>query len=123
MLGDSDLAKTIRHCQPIRIRGVANTRLQGTSPSLPHLIPPDLRCLRAAMRHGDEQVVPIRHEKAGASAAGRRNFREALVMIRIGLLDDVEIALATDRVKTSSFCVVENVVCVAGDIECRDCVS
>src|SRR5438067_2168937 len=87
------------------------------------LVTANLRLLTAVMWNSDKYAVPLRHEETGTSAAGRRYFREAFVMIRIGLLDDVEIALATDRVKTSSFCVVENVVGVAGNIECRDCVS
>ena len=73
------------------------------------------------MRHSYEQSVTFQHEQSGARAIGGVDLSERFVSVRIGLLDDVDLACAADRVDPMPFAVIEDFIGIAGDIDlCND---
>src|SRR5438067_10993934 len=72
------------------------------------------------MRDSDEQSVSFRNKKAGPSALRRVDLGQSSIVICVGLLDDIDLARATDRVNAMTLHVIKDIVGIAGDIDLRE---
>ena len=66
------------------------------------------------MWDSDEQSASFRYEKPGASAIRRIDFSGDFIGVGVSLLDDVDLARATDCVDAMTLAVVEEVIGIAG---------
>src|SRR5207248_6945711 len=73
--------------------------------------------LRTAMRDSNKQSVSFRNKKPGPSALRSVDFGQSFIVVCVDLLDDVDLASATDRINAMTLTVVEDVVGIAGDID------
>src|SRR5438067_13856598 len=71
------------------------------------------------MRDSDEQSVSFRNKKAGPSSLRRVDLGQSSVVICVGLLDDIDLARATDRVNAMTPHVIKDIVGIAGDFDLR----
>ena len=65
----------------------------------------------------EEQHVAFWKKEAGASAISCIHFRQGFVSVWIDLLDNIDLASATDHINAITFTIVEDVVGIAGDIK------
>ena len=81
------------------------------------MVSANLGLLRTAMWNSDEQSVSLRHEKPRASALRRVDLGQTFIVICVGLLDDVDLARAADRVNAMTLPVLKDIVGIAGDVD------
>src|SRR5438105_2328829 len=72
------------------------------------------------MRDSNKQSVSFRNKKPGPSALRSVDFGQSFIVVCVDLLDDVDLASATDRINAMTLTVVEDVVGIAGDIDLCD---
>jgi hypothetical protein len=85
--------------------------------ALSYLISANFGALAAVVGHRHEQSIALGHEKAGARSGCGRNFRDWFVMVRIGLLNDVDVTRSANHIEASPPGVVENFIGVAGNVD------
>src|SRR5436309_14863816 len=75
------------------------------------------------MRDSNKQSVAFRNKKSGASALRRVDLRQSFIVVCVGLLDDVDLARAADRVNAMTLTVIKDIVRIAGDVDLRNHVA
>ena len=79
-----------------------------TSERLFDLVAADLRWLTTAVGNSNKESVSLGQEKSGARAVRSRDFCQSFVVVYVSLLNDIDLARATDRVDAMALTVVEN---------------
>src|SRR4051794_28619223 len=75
--------------------------------------------LVAAVRYSHEEFSPVWHEEASPRARCGRMMSDAIVVIGVLLLEDVQEALPADHVDPASTCVIKDIVGIADDFDRR----
>ena len=87
------------------------------------MICPNLGVLRTVMWHRYKQGVAFGNKEPGSSANCRVDLSRSVILVWLGLLDNVDLTRAANGIDAMTFVVVENFIRVAGHVDLGDDVA